>query len=209
MRRLPLAVYALAYCQRAGASPGTGIGNTGHCRAKPLYHGLRNSSPKPLAARIELRWLGPANEQHGFERRRLKSDWRRFDRNRNAVVRSVSPLRIDCSDVFRREELHRICSGQGILNFVNIADYAFALCCDRGSSAAGKALWSVLTSHPATSQPVAGVNVVRTPRGNFRPERCGAAPGQAELDEDQPQFEISSIGRLWQRRKRAAGASHG
>jgi hypothetical protein len=150
--------------------------------------GLRNASGVALSSRIELQWLGPAGEAHGMIRQRAVVSpgdssldiplplLPKYDPLLDRLRYVVSP---------GEQNYTAFTTTQGILNFVNIAGYAFSM----GVVVAGLPREDqpyeirVSTFHPATGRPVAGVKV-RAEKATAVSDQNGIALLRVETDPD-------------------------
>jgi hypothetical protein len=159
---------------------------------------LRNSSPQSLDARVELQWLGSGNEKRGFERQSVL-----VPPGRSSVEIKL-PLS-EISDPLMNRLQYNVFPGdknytaflplRGILNLVDIADYGFALgVVTADLPQPGKPYEiRVLTFHPTSGQPVAGVTV-KSGKFSAISNRDGVALLRVDVepDEDEPEFEIKA-----------------
>jgi hypothetical protein len=121
---------------------------------------LESQQEKPMQAVIELQWLGPANKQHGVARARIMVT------PGQSSVEIPMPLSERISDPLLERLRYQIDAAatnltafksvRGIVNFANIADYAFSLrVLAPNIVQPGKEYeLQVLTFHPVTGNPI-------------------------------------------------------
>ncbi|HEY3739906.1 MAG TPA: MG2 domain-containing protein [Bryobacteraceae bacterium] len=125
---------------------------------------LKNSTSKPVDMRIRLRWLNPAGAVDGEISRNITLT------PGDSAVSIPHPLPAKCDPLVERLEYElgptqrnytAFMPVLGMLNFPNIADYAFTFgVLTAGLPRPGQPFeMRVLANHPITGQPVAGVTV--------------------------------------------------
>jgi hypothetical protein len=120
---------------------------------------LQSQREKPVRALVELRWLGPANEQHGLAKANVTLA------PAQSSVEIPLPLSGKITDPLLERLSYQVDAGEtnltafdsvhGIVSFVHIADYAFSLrviAPDIVQPDAGYEL-RVLTFHPVSGAP--------------------------------------------------------